>query len=146
MLFRSVMSIDEVYDIREKSSAWQAYVKDKRSCPWVTHEAEMIKKTCIKQARKSWPRDHAQAETPFDRAVQYLNNEGGEGLQELAAPAVEPSTEIRMPVRKAAAPVATDAPVLPDQLKQKNPTKAALLTTPPTTERPATEEIGRAHV
>jgi phage RecT family recombinase len=74
------MSIQEVYDIRNRSSAWKAWEKDKRKCPWVTDEGEMVKKTVIKRAYKTWPKTDR-----LDAAVHYLNTEGGEGLADIAA-------------------------------------------------------------
>ena len=76
----SCMSIQEVYDIRNRSSAWKAWEKDKRKCPWVTDEGEMVKKTVIKRAYKTWPKTDR-----LDAAVHYLNTEGGEGLADIAA-------------------------------------------------------------
>ena len=43
---------------------------------WVKHEKEMIKKTCVKQARKYWPRRER-----LDNAIHYMNTEGNEGIQ-----------------------------------------------------------------
>lgn len=72
------MSISEVFDIRDRSSAW----KNGQKGPWKTDEGEMIKKTVIKRAYKLWPKTER-----LDGAVHYLNTEGGEGLAELAKPA-----------------------------------------------------------
>lgn len=50
------MSIAEVYAIRDRSESWKAYAKDKtKTSPWNTDEEEMVKKTLIRRARKSWP-------------------------------------------------------------------------------------------
>lgn len=75
----AAMSTEEVFAIRDRSAAWKAFVSKKKSCPWVTDEGEMIRKTVIKRAYKTWPKTERLA-----TAVQYLNTEGGEGLAELA--------------------------------------------------------------
>lgn len=72
------MEIGDVYAIRDRSSAWKAYVEKKRSCPWVTDEGEMVKKTCVKQAYKYWPK--TERSTRLEQAIHYLNTEAGEGL------------------------------------------------------------------
>jgi recombination protein RecT len=69
------MPISEVYAIRDRSAAW----KSSKSGPWKTDEAEMIKKTCIKQAYKYWPKVNDR----LQNAIQYLNTETGEGLPQL---------------------------------------------------------------
>lgn len=69
------MSIDEVFDIRNRSASW----KQGQKGPWKTDEGEMIKKTVIKRAYKLWPKTDR-----LDNAVHFLNTEGGEGLEEIA--------------------------------------------------------------
>lgn len=69
------MPISKIHDIRNRSSAWLAYQKDKsKKNPWVTDEEEMIKKTVIKQAAKMWPRRDR-----LDSAIHNLNTDG-EGI------------------------------------------------------------------
>jgi len=73
------MPIDDVFAIRDRSSAWKAWISKKARCPWVTDEGEMVKKTCIKQAYKYWPKGESSGR--LETAIHYLNNEAGEGLQ-----------------------------------------------------------------
>lgn len=73
------MAIADVYAIRDKTQSWSAYKSGKaKSCPWADHEGEMVRKTCIKQASKYWPRGNASAR--LEKAVQYLNEQAGEGI------------------------------------------------------------------
>lgn len=72
------MTIDAVHDIRNRSAAWKSFVEKKTKCPWVTDTEEMIKKTCVKQGSKYWPRRDR-----LDHAIHYLNTEAGEGLVDL---------------------------------------------------------------
>ncbi len=70
------MKLSDVEKIRDRSEAWKAYVKDKsKLCPWVTDPEEMIKKTCVKQASKYWPKRER-----LDQAIHHLNTDGGEGI------------------------------------------------------------------
>lgn len=67
------MSIDEIFEIRNSSAAWKAYAKDKsKKNPWVTFPGEMIKKTVIKRAYKSWPLVDKKS-TRLDKAVDAMN-------------------------------------------------------------------------
>jgi recombination protein RecT len=74
------MDIETIYEsARNRSSAWKAYLKDNsKTNPWLTDEVEMVRKTVVKQATKYW-----RAGPRFDQAVQYLNTDGGEGLEVL---------------------------------------------------------------
>lgn len=78
----TTMEIDEVLSIRDRSEAWKAFAAKKtKSCPWSTDEGEMIKKTVIKRASKTWPTTER-----LDQAIHYLNTDGGEGLRDINAP------------------------------------------------------------
>lgn len=67
------MPIAKVYDIRDRSEAYK-----RKSGPWMTDLEEMIKKTCVKQAAKYWPR--TERTERLDAAVHHMNTEGGEGI------------------------------------------------------------------
>jgi len=75
------MTIDEAYAIRDRSQAWKSWVAKKANSPgpWGTDEGEMIKKTCVKQAYKYWPKT-----TRLEDAIHHLNTENGEGLAAIA--------------------------------------------------------------
>lgn len=78
------MTISDAYAIRDRSMSWS---KTKKG-PWLTDEGEMIKKTCVKQAYKYWPKTEQ-----LENAINYLN-ENGEGIavsndyQQPAAPII----------------------------------------------------------
>jgi len=70
------MTADEVFAIRDMSDELKAYKKDgSKTCPWVTDEGEMVKKTMIKRAYKTWPKTDR-----LDKAVHVLNTDADEGI------------------------------------------------------------------
>ncbi len=73
----ATMTADELFAIRDRSQAWKA----KKSGPWATDEGEMMKKTVIKRAYKYWPKSER-----LEKAIHYLNNETGEGIDFDAKP------------------------------------------------------------
>lgn len=64
------MTIGEIYAIRDRTQAYKAVMAGKsKSCPWTTDEGEMIKKTVIRRASKSWPMTNAKSDR-FEKAMQ----------------------------------------------------------------------------
>ena len=64
------MSAEEILSIRDRS---QAFSKTK-SGPWITDETEMIKKTVIKRAAKSWPMVDTRSKERFEQAIDVTND------------------------------------------------------------------------
>lgn len=75
------MSADEINAIRDRSQGW----KSGKNTPWKTDWSEMARKTIVKRASKYWPKVDR-----LDKAIHFLNTDGGEGLQETD---VTPCTE-----------------------------------------------------
>lgn len=65
-----VMSVDEVNEIRDRSS----YFKKKKAGPWATDYGEMAKKTVIKRARKTWPESRSQMQAERLQTATELAN------------------------------------------------------------------------
>ena len=105
------MSMQKVCDIRERSESWKAYVGDnKKNTPWISDEEEMIKKTCVRQAAKSWPRTQSGR---LEKALHYLETTGGEGIYTTQE---DPPPETGAPPAQQQA----QAETYPDEQFQKN--------------------------
>jgi recombination protein RecT len=75
------MNYEDCIAIRDRSQAWKSWKagKAKSPGPWGTDEGEMIKKTCVKQAYKYWPKTDR-----LETAIHHLNTDNGEGLAVIA--------------------------------------------------------------
>lgn len=71
------MSIADIDKVKATSKAGNG--------PWKTFFEEMARKTIVKRASKYWPKVER-----LDNAINYLNTEGGEGLQDVTE---EPKSE-----------------------------------------------------
>jgi len=82
------MTYQECMAIRDRSQAWKSFKSGsaKSGGPWASDEGEMIKKTCVKQAYKYWPKTDR-----LETAIHHLNTDGAEGVAFVeAAPTVQP--------------------------------------------------------
>ena len=84
-----VMSAAEIYQVRNLSDSYRAYVKASqdpekdyvKDSAWITWPGEQAKKALIKRASKTWPKTSRRiAET-----IQYLNEKLGEGFVDASA-------------------------------------------------------------
>ena len=66
------MSIAEINEIKDKC----AKGTNSKYSPWVNFFGEMARKTVVKRASKYWP-----AVERLNDAIEYLNTEGGEGIE-----------------------------------------------------------------
>jgi len=89
-----MMSLDECYDIRDRSKAW----KSGKRCPWRTDEGEMLRKTVIKRASKFWP----QVNNRMSSAIDLVNQHEGIDFQQEQAKSIESAKERNEELKKEA--------------------------------------------
>ena len=78
-----VMNYEECIAIRDRSELW----KRTKGGPWKDHEEEMLKKTVIRRASKTWPK--ARRGSRINQAVGVLNTHDGINFDEERAAAEE---------------------------------------------------------
>lgn len=66
------MTNAEIWSIRDRSPSWKSFEKDQKSTPWKTDTNEMIKKTVIRRAWKSWPKTDSRKR--FEQAVDVTSD------------------------------------------------------------------------
>lgn len=90
----TVMSADEIKSIRERSESF----KSGANSPWHTDRNEMIKKTVIRRAYKSWPMTDGRKR--FDEAVDVTNDFDPESSPEALPPAKNARVESIAKIRE----------------------------------------------
>lgn len=68
------MTAQQVESIRDRSESYKAHLSKKVQTPWVTDFEEMVKKTMIKRASKSWPMRDTRAGARFAEAIDVTND------------------------------------------------------------------------
>lgn len=133
------MSIADIERIRDATSGWKAYKSGKaKSSIWNDHADEMRKKTVVKRGSKMWPK--SEKSSRLQAAIEYLNNDGGEGIINNAAPPDGSKPQVQLNVildfvAKCATPTelqaawerATDACRKANDLESHGKIKAAVL-------------------
>jgi recombination protein RecT len=93
----TTMPIAEVWGIRDRSESWKSHVAKNTKTPWASDTGEMVKKTVIKRAYKTWPMSER-----VQKAGHILDTDGGEGFGN-DADLPEAPAEILAPAKAAAA-------------------------------------------
>ena len=79
------MSSADIFKIRDRSEGWKAFkAGNAKSSPWDTDESEMMKKTLIRRAYKSWPKSISQES--LNHAVSITSETEGLNQTEEAPP------------------------------------------------------------
>lgn len=72
------MPAKEIFAIRDRTQAYKAYKDGKvSSCPWVSDEGEMFKKTVIRRASKSWPMTNTNNDLRVSEALKVQDEAEG---------------------------------------------------------------------
>jgi len=88
----TVMSIEDVYKIRDRSESWKAGANS----PWKSDEGEMIKKTVVRRASKMWPKtSHTER---FEKAIDISNQNDGSEIIETTS--VDVTKEVESKIAK----------------------------------------------
>lgn len=83
VLLVDFMPIHEIYVIRDRSEGYKAYKEKKTNHSiWVSDEAEMIKKTLIRRAYKSWPKSKSDGHTAMAHAITAGDDANGADLND----------------------------------------------------------------
>lgn len=88
------MPIEKVLKIRDRSESYKAYKNKKVTSPWITDEEEMIKKTCIRQASKLWPKTKNER---LEKTLHNLNEVDGINFEEEKQEAIKQKREENKP-------------------------------------------------
>lgn len=83
------LKASEIVKIRDRSAAYSK----KHSGPWVDWFEEMVKKSAVKRASKTWPKTDRR----LQEAIRLLNVDNGEGLDLGGEETAEASTVILVP-------------------------------------------------
>lgn len=88
------MSTAEIFAIRDRSEGYKAFkANTAKSTPWQTDESEMMKKTLIRRAYKSWPKTLAQE--ALNHAISAANDADGLVYESAQAPAEPDETDLK---------------------------------------------------
>lgn len=74
------MTLAELYKVRESSESYQYAVKNKKSCIWMDHESEMMKKTIVRRIFKLLPKGSGRKAQYIDNAIEIENRDYGASL------------------------------------------------------------------
>lgn len=80
------MTLADIYSVRDRSESWKAFKRDSsKAGPWNTDESEMMKKTLIRRASKSWPMTDTRQKERIERAIDVTEDYSAEPAQSAVA-------------------------------------------------------------